>query len=154
MKFKIEQLALNPQDRADAKMLLRLLGMDEWIHDDASAKGEVFGKPAESVAELAFNYDSKPLELELIRYRSGDNWLAAHNQMPPASIASHIGTHCSAEELEQWRVKLTSFGVKVAQEVVTTHHTNPNVPKGRSYKYVIFDTREIIGLDVKFIVRM
>lgn len=155
MKFKIEQLAINPRVPNDAFKLMGLLGLTDWSHDMASAKGPVHGQPADeagNVASLSFNHETPGLELEIINYRSGDNWLAKHNTH--ASIASHIGMHCSAEELEQWRAKFKALGINVAQEVVTTNHTNPNVPEGRRYKYVIFDTRDIIGLDVKFIVRM
>lgn len=154
MKFKIEQLALNPKDPALAFMLMQELGLTEWIHDGASAEGVVFGEPAKSVGNLSFNYDAQPLELEILHYSSGRNWLEAYNKVPPASVASHIGTHCTAEELERWRAKLALHGIQVAQEVVTIAHTNPNVPPGRRYKYVIFDTRDIIGIDLKFIVRM
>lgn len=154
MKFKIEQLALNPADAGDAFRLMNLLGLTDWSHDMASAAGAVFGKSGSNVASLSFNHETEKLELEILNYREGENWLAAPNNNNDLSIASHIGMHCSAEELEQWRAKFTAFGVKVAQEVVTTNHTNPNVPEGRRYKYVIFDTRDIIGLDVKFIVRM
>lgn len=153
MKFKIEQLALNPRDPGRAFALMNLLGLDDWSHDQASASGEVYGRSVSNVASLSFNHQAeKPVELEILNYREGDNWLAWHNSH--RSIASHIGMHCTADELEQWRAKLLAFGVKVAQEVVTTKHTNPNVPPERKYKYVIFDTRDIIGLDVKFIVRM
>jgi hypothetical protein len=153
MKFKIEQLALNPKNTGDAFLLMQLLGMTEWTHDSASAKGTVFGAPTENVGQLSFNYDSKPLELEILSYSSGRNWLQAHNS-DRESIASHIGMHCTAEELSEWHKRLTDFGVRVAQEVTTTNHTNPNVPKDRRYKYVIYDTRDIIGVDLKFIVRL
>jgi hypothetical protein len=155
MKFKIEQLALNPLHPGIAFGLMDALGLTDWSHDQASAKGPVHGQPATeegNVASLSFNHETPGLELEIINYRSGDNWLEKHNTH--ASVASHIGMHCSAEELERWRAKFTALGIKVAQEVVTTKHTNPNVPEGRRYKYVIFDTRDIIGLDVKFIVRL
>lgn len=154
LRFKIEQLALNPKDPGLAFLLMEALGLKDWVHDAASAQGQVFGEAAESVGQLSFNYDSKPLELELLSYSSGRNWLEAHNATPPASVASHIGMHCSAEELEHWRAKLAAFKINVAQEVTTTRHTNPNIPAGRTYRYVIFDTRDIIGLDLKFIVRL
>jgi hypothetical protein len=153
MKFKIEQLALNPVDSPVAAELLDMMGMKEWIHDAASAKGFVYGEPGESVAQLSFNYDSPPLELEVIRYKEGRNWLQAHNEVPPRSVASHIGMHCSNEELDQWRENFAELGIRVAQEVMTTGHTNPGVGD-RRWKYVIFDTRDILGIDVKFIVRM
>lgn len=149
MKFKIEQLALNPKDPGLAFFLMEALGLTEWSGDMASASGKVFGQPASNVASLNFNYDAAPLELEMLNYRSGDNWLAPHND----SVASHIGMHCTEEELMQWRSRLAALKVPVVQEVLTTNHTSKNVPKGRHYKYVIFGTRDIIGIDLKFIVR-
>ena len=45
-------------------------------------------------------------------------------------------------------------GIKVAQEVFTKSHTNPVIAGKRKYNYVIFDTKEILGVDLKFIVRI
>ena len=42
----------------------------------------------------------------------------------------------------------------MAQEVMTESHTNPVIAGKRTYNYVIFDTKEILGVDVKFIVRI
>lgn len=157
MKFIIEQLALNPINGFKAKQLMDVLGWTDWVTDHATAVGQVYGEHGrENVAALSFNYqarphDGKPLELELINYLKGENWLAAHNSM--TGVASHIGMHVSGEELEAWRAEFFKIDVFEAQEVVTTNHTNPNVPKDRSYRYVIFDTRDIIGIDIKFIVR-
>jgi hypothetical protein len=41
----------------------------------------------------------------------------------------------------------------VAQEVLTQSHTNPVISGKRWYNYVIFDTKDILGVDLKFIVR-
>lgn len=153
MKFKIEQLALNPATPNKAFKLMNMLGLTDWSHDQATAAGEVYGESGSNVASLSFNHETPGLELEIINYLSGENWLAMHNAFY-TSVVSHIGTHCSAEELEAWRAKFAALGINVAQEVVTTAHSNPNVPEGRRYKYVIFDTRGIIGCDVKFIVRL
>ena len=60
----------------------------------------------------------------------------------------------TAAELAEWRKFFKEEGIQVAQEVVTDSHTNPNIAGQRRYNYVIFDTREIIGVDLKFIVRL
>ena len=44
--------------------------------------------------------------------------------------------------------------IEVAQEVFTDSHTNPVIAGKRSYNYVIFDTKNILGVDLKFIVRI
>lgn len=184
MKFKIEQVALYPADPDKAKELLCAIGLDEWAIDNVFAFGEVFGNHTANEAQLSFNYQStrgvetvldddnnartainagvqtKPLELEVLKYKNGANWLdygpARHQRKDPEapmSVASHLGMHCSAEELVQWRAKFAELGIAVAQEVLTTNHTNPAIAGKRWYNYVIFDTRDILGIDLKFIVR-
>ena len=154
MKFFIEQVALCPKNPAAAVNLLKQLGLDNWVHDHVVAGGKVYGDPGKNEADLAFNYEStrpegKPLELEVLHYTSGPNWMATR---PP--MVSHLGMHCTAEELEQFRRKFSDMGIKVAQEVLTETHTNPFLlEQKRKYQYVIFDTRDILGVDLKFIVR-
>ena len=154
MKFFIEQVALCPKNPAAAVNLLKQLGLDNWVHDHVVAGGKVYGDPGKNSADLAFNYEStrpdgKPLELEVLHYTSGPNWMATR---PP--MVSHLGMHCTTEELEQFRRKFSDMGIKVAQEVLTETHTNPFLlEQKRKYQYVIFDTRDILGVDLKFIVR-
>jgi hypothetical protein len=62
--------------------------------------------------------------------------------------------HCSGDDLLKWREFFKERQINVAQEVFTESHTNPVIAGKRSYNYVIFDTREILGVDLKFIVRI
>lgn len=153
MKFQIEQVALCPADPAAAKALLSEMGLSEWAEDHVVASGHVFGAPGTNEADLAFNYQSdemqKPMELEVLHYTKGDNWMSRS-----APRVSHIGMHCSAEELSEWRAFFAERGISVAQEVFTESHSNPVIAGKRWYNYVIFDTYEILGVDVKFIVRI
>lgn len=154
MKFFIEQIALCPPNPAAAINLLKQLGMDNWVHDHVVADGRVFGMSGTNEADLAFNYENtrpegKPLELEVLHYTTGPNWMAGR---PP--MVSHLGMHCTAEELDEFRRKFADMGIRVAQEVFTRTHTNPFLlEQKRKYQYVIFDTRDILGADLKFIVR-
>ena len=154
MKFFIEQIALCPPNPAAAINLLKQLGLEEWVKDHVVAGGKVFGESGKNEADLAFNYENtrpenKPLELEVLHYTSGLNWMAGR---PP--MVSHLGMHCTAEELEAFRRKFSDMGIRVAQEVFTESHTNPYLLEvKRKYQYVIFDTRDILGTDLKFIVR-
>lgn len=154
MKFFIEQIALCPSNTPQARALLIELGLDLWTDDHVKATGYVCGTPGSNEADLAFNYQNtrdggKPLELELLHYTRGANWMAGRE---PA--VSHLGMHCTADELMSWRQKFAELGISVAQEVFTDSHTNPFlVETGRKYQYVIFDTRDILGVDLKFIVR-
>ena len=149
--FSVQQIALAPPDTEAAIALLKDMGMGNWSQDVVLAHGEVFGKPVgRSVGSLAFNYEglAQARELEVLGYIEGANWMERHGPS-----ASHIGTHCTDEELEQWRKFFARRKIKVAQELHTESHTNPAIDGKRWYHYVIFDTRPILGVDVKFIVR-
>lgn len=155
-KFVIEQLALYPADPAAAIELLTEMGAGEWARDHVVANGQVFGEVGQNEADLAFAYEMgtpKPLELEVLNYTEGQNWMEDNRTNISPHRVSHIGMHCSAAELEEWREFFNNRGIAVAQEVLTESHTNPHIAGKRWYNYVIFDTLPILGVDVKFIVR-
>lgn len=163
LQFKIEQVALCPADPERAIALLSKMGLDEWARDHVVAAGHVHGSSNANEADLAFNYQAtrgiatdgtaldfvKPLELEVLHYTTGRNWMASH-----VPSVSHLGMHCTEEELAGWREFFAEEGILEAQSVKTLSHTNPVIKDSRRYNYVIFDTRSILGVDVKFIVRL
>ena len=149
-RFVIEQVALAPKDPQAAKKLLRDMGAQEWAEDHVCAHGEVFGEYTANQADLSFNYDIiAGKELEVLHYTKGKNWLNERN----VNTVSHLGMHCSCEDLSYWKGFFRQRGIKIAQEVDTISHTNPVIKGKRQYSYVIFDTKSILGVDVKFIVR-
>ena len=141
MKFIIEQIAICPKDPSKAKQLLKDMGA-----------GKVFDNQSENTADLSFNYDLiQGKEFEVLNYIAGDNWMKEQSRV---NSISHLGMHCTADELLNWRDFFDERGIKVAQEVFTKSHTNPVIAGKRKYNYVIFDTKEILGVDLKFIVRI
>lgn len=171
LHFFIEQVALCPPDPVAAITLLTKMGLGEWARDHVLATGRVFGLGGTNEADLAFNYQgtkeietknpethaylpsgytvAKPLELEVLHYTDGPNWMTARGPS-----VSHIGMHCEMEELNQWRSFFAAENIAEVQSVRTLSHTNPVIMGKRSYNYVIFGTRAILGVDVKFIVRI
>lgn len=156
-KFQIQQIALCPKDPTRARRLLEDLGLEDWLFDNVHATGVVRGAMAENHAHLQFNYQAgtgadeaagKSLELEILNYPNGHNWMEKNGPS-----VSHIGMHCTSEELEQFREYFAYNGIGVAQEVQTLAHTNPAIKDSRRYQYAIFDTKDILGVDLKFIVR-
>lgn len=156
MKFIIEQVALCPKDPERAIKLLTAMGMTEWARDIVVARGVVEPPEhernvakVENVAHLAFNYQSlgQAKELEVLHYSAGRNWMDGHARV------SHLGMHCSASELYEWKQFFKRQGIRIAQEVDTLSHTNPVIAGKRWYNYCIFDTYAILGVDIKFIVR-
>ena len=159
MKFKIEQIAICPKSPEDAKKLLDEMGAGDWAEDHVVAEGEVFGSPGRNEADLSFNYDLVDgKEFEVLHYTTGMNWMVDREARSPwpreVNCVSHLGMHCTADELVEWREFFNERGIGVAQDVMTESHTNPVIAGKRTYNYVIFDTREILGVDVKFIVRI
>ena len=158
MKFTIEQIAIAPKDPVAAKNLLSEIGATEWSEDHVVASGNVFGQRGTNEANLSFNYDIfSGNEFEILDYTSGPNWIDDGEHKPlngNRNTVSHLGMHCSADDLIEWRVFFQSRGIDVAQEVMTESHTNPVIAGKRSYNYVIFDTKDILGVDLKFIVRI
>ena len=159
MKFTIEQIAICPKDPAAAKKLFEEMGAGPWSEDHVVAEGKVFGSSGRNEADLSFNYDLVGgNEFEVLHYTTGRNWMddrESRSDWPRATNSvSHLGMHCTAEELLGWREFFREREIAVAQEVMTESHTNPVIKGKRSYNYVIFDTKEILGVDLKFIVRI
>lgn len=151
MEFKIEQLALCPRDPSAAKELLTAMGAGAWAEDHVVAVGSVFeDRQATNEADLSFSYSmlGGGNELEVLNYTDGNNWMEER----PRRV-SHLGMHVTNEELAEWRRFFTNRGIEVAQEVKTKTHTNPHISGKRWYHYVIFDTFDILSVDIKLIVR-
>ncbi len=150
MKFQIEQIAIYPPNPEKAIELLTALGATEWVHDLVVAKGKIGDDDDRTnVGSLSFNYqlgDAK--EFEVLSYQAGDHWMREHEYS-----VSHLGMHCDAGELHQWKKFFQRLNIDIAQEVDTQSHTNPIIVGKRLYRYCIFDTRAILGVDLKFIVR-
>jgi len=148
LNFKIEQIAIAPANVEKARKLLEDMGAIDWVEDTVVASGKVFGKKGENQADLNFNYDL----FEILNYKEGNNWVDTLGR--GRNTVSHLGMHCSGKELIGWRNFFAERNIPVAQEVKTQSHTNPVIAGKRWYNYVIFDTKEILGVDLKFIVRL
>jgi len=146
----IEQIAVhttNPD--LLKKMLAEVFERDlTWSDDRVRAEGSVFGEPAINEAALSFNYQLGDFEFEILSYVEGDNWVEERS----SPGVSHFGLH--VEDMDKVKAKMSLMGFNIAQEVFTQSHTNPVIRDTRRYWYVIYDTRDHLGFDVKFIQRM
>ena len=171
MKFHIEQIAISPTEPDKARELLEAMGAVDWIEDKVEAEGSCFTEDTKNQANLSFNYQllEKANEFEILEYTEGDNWIGqslksgivnvdiGYSDYAIANRANtvcNLGMHCTEWELNQWRVFFLKRDIEVVQEVLTTSHTNKAVKGKRAYNYVIFDTKSILGVDLKFIVRI
>lgn len=153
MEIKIDQLAIAPAHgkAKEARKLIEALGHKDWSLDTVKAAGTVRGKAAANVADLAFNYTFVPnIEFEVLDYTEGENFVDGHTP-----CAAHLGVHVETdEELDAIRAKMAELDIRVVQEVFTESHINPAIAGKRRYNYVIFGTRHLLGLDLKFIKRI
>lgn len=120
------------------------------------------GRHIRNKARLLFSYDlwwnsaqrsSLGLEYELLCYKEGWNWhdLRSDQHRGGLNWLSHYGKHI--DTVEQNATYHKQF--RVLQEVVTVSHTNQNLRKlKRHYHYTIFDTRDIMGCELKTIRRI
>jgi hypothetical protein len=154
-KMKIEQIAIASIDPLALIENFRILGISNWTHDIVTAQGTVFGKNATNVAQLHFNYELG-FELEVLKYEAGLNWHEEgdRNASGRSHFLSHIGLHVTEKEMEHWIREMETFGIDIAQEVITISHTNSAIAGKRKYRYVVFNSISKLGFDLKLIQRI
>jgi hypothetical protein len=156
--FKIDQIAVAMPNLEKAIQELKDLGIGDWSEDQVVTNGSVHGKEANGTdASLRFNYDLIPdKEFEMLNYDSGDNWHAHRtDRVGNLPFLSHLGAHIETEEeFEEIIEQMKSKGFSIAQEVRTQSHTNELIKDSRRYRYVIFNSYERLGFDLKIILRI
>lgn len=154
--IKLEQVAIYaPDPYAKQQLLTQALGLTEWVEDTVRAIGEVFGVEQENLATLLFNHQLG-YELELICYHNAtqpNNWHSARGTDMTTTFLSHKGYHVT--DMPAAKKHYRECGFKIAQEVWTVSHTNQFLrDTGRRYHYVVYDTRDLLGFDLKLIERV
>lgn len=153
--FKVEQIALHVPNPDHFKEALRLIGLTDWSEDHVWARGEVYGVPTVNQANLNFNYQLGPFELELIKYEEGNNWLSMRGTGIHRPGLSHLGLHIAPDrDMDKIIADFRKLGIDIAQQVTTDSHTNPAIRDQRRYRYVIFNTLDRFGFDLKLIQRL
>lgn len=158
--MNIDQIAFCTQDPEALKTLLQTVfgeNATQWQEDHVVANGlSLIGTDMSQCeylneANLSFNYDlvKGGVEFELLHYEDGPNWL---DKRGITNGLSHLGVH--VEDLTIVKQLLLDQGYKIAQEVRTKSHTNPAIKDTRRYWYCIFDTRDVLGFDLKLIQRL
>lgn len=150
---KIDQVAFYTEDLARTREEFgRLFGMTDWIQDIAIGHGTVFDVPiSHQVGELWFNYQNG-FEVELLHYHTPVHWHAVRGGQRSPRL-SHLGIH--VQDMALARLPYEKAGWKVAQELWTDSHTNPYLrERGRTYHYVVWDSRDFVGFDLKLIQRI
>jgi len=151
--MRIEQIAIAAKNPEKVIEHLAAIGLTDWCHDEVVATGEVFGVKGTNTAELHFNYQLG-FELEILKYVDGPNWHTQRNFADQNTFASHMGLHVTAEQMELVKAKMEKARIRIAQEVYTDSHTNKFIDGKRKYHYVVFDSLDAFGFDLKLIERI
>ena len=152
--MKIEQIAIGTVDPQKLMDALDAAGITKtWTHDVVVAEGEVFGVKSTNKAELHFNYDLG-FELEILKYQEGANWHLRRSPTDGSNFLSHMGLHVEKEEMLKIKADMAAAGIGIAQEVYTSSHENPVIKGKRKYHYVVFDSKDSLGFDLKLIERI
>jgi hypothetical protein len=152
----LDQIAFYASDGMEEVRIKESLGLRdaEWTEDFVTGRVSVFSEPENvSKAKLLFNYDLG-IEVEILTYLEGPNWHRHRDKhgIGPCTrpgchaFQSHIGFHVNDGD-----IPVLPF--PVAQTMTTTFHSNPAITD-RRYQYVIYDTLDILGVDLKYIKRL
>lgn len=127
-------------------------GYKNWHTDRAQLVGAEHGIPLIKNAEMHFNYDILPLELEYVSYTGlARNSRDDRSGIPP--FLSHFSTYVENIAAEVARVEQET-GLRPYHRFVTNGHTNPNVQGSKRFMEAIYNTRRFLGFDVKMIQRV
>lgn len=156
--FKLDQIAFIARSDEDEMRIKTMLRLDQanWVEDIVIAKGVVHGENGikENTAKLLFNYDMG-IEIEILRYLEGPNYADLDGRYIKSCRPAHIGFHlekgCTIPEgFKDW-----VFPANIIQQVETQSHTNQFlIDTGRRYRYTIYDTTPLFGMNLKVIERL
>lgn len=150
--LKFHQVAIYHEDPYEAVELWKDAGFTEWHCDTASLIGTEYGDPSFKTAEMWFNYDIMPLELEYVTYSTGQrNSRDPRDGHPP--FISHLSTYVEDVDVEVDRFT-NEFGHLPYHRFTTSDHSNPNVIGKKRFREAIFNTTAMLGYDIKMIQRV
>ena len=149
--LKFHQVAIYTDNVMRDITMWKDMGYEEWSYDTAKLVGKDRGVPTIKQATMAFNYDILPLELEYVSYNG------PRNREDERTGFDAFLSHCSTivHDVEEKMLELKQkHGLEPYHQFVTQDHTNPNVQGIKRFKEAIYDTRHLLGFDIKLIQRV
>lgn len=155
LEYQFHQVAMYYPTRGQAYDAMNMWGGmgHEFAADNATLRGSSLkdGEWVHSVtrAHMSFNYTIMPMEFEVLHYSDGDHRYAQPG-FGGAPFLSHFSVY--TENLEREAGELADvLGFGPYYRFTTEGHTNPRVKGKKRFTETIFDTRNLIGADLKFI---
>jgi hypothetical protein len=154
LEYQFHQVAMyypHIEQVEDVVAMWQRMGHD-YAEDNAALRGakvnKATGEWEDSVvqAKMLFNYTIMPMEFEVLHYSAGPHRYVGE-QSP---LLSHFSVY--TENLEREAGLLAdALGFGPYYRFTTEGHTNPRVKGKKRFTETIFDTRSLIGADLKFI---
>jgi hypothetical protein len=152
------QVAIFMRTKGDVDTAVNLwkeMGVDQWHHDEPLYKGTIDGDYAECRGYLSFNYQIlKGFELEFLTHEGASPWLELfeNGQVYEGGFVSHMSSYVNDVEETANQLKDTIGPPYYIRE--THDHQNPHVVGVKRFKEYIYDTRALLGFDIKTIQRI
>lgn len=129
------------------------MGYSKWIHDSATLTGTEWFEQSSKIGYMWFNYDILPMELEYVRYDSPTRH-SGDERTGDTPFISHMSTYVDDVDATVHRINQEHDWLPYHQ-FLTGEHRNPAViERGLRFKEAIYDTRGLLGFDIKLIQRI
>lgn len=156
--FTFHQVAMYTNSQTDAIQRLMDLGYLDWTYDTAVLHGERYvggqWRPVETLANMAFNYQVMPMELEFLTYDGqSDHRHQERARLSAVPFISHMSVHVDSV-VETMRTMLEEHSMTPCHAFVTHAHTNPHIAGVKRFVECIYDMRADLGYDIKCIERI
>ena len=143
--YQFHQIAIYAANQDNAVDFYKEMGHTDWIEDFAILHGWLDGELVETKAHIQFNYDIMPMELEFLTYM-GPNRHTAQGRDGVVPFISHMSVYTD----DVFDVAM-NMPMKPYHRFVTRDHMNPGVRDKKRFIECIYDTRNVLGYDIKFI---
>ena len=153
--LKFHQVAIYTRDITTSVMWWEEMGYKGWVFDSATLTGVerpergADYRQASKVGHMAFNYDVLPCELEYVWYDSPTRHPFDDRDGTDPFI-SHMSTYVADIKDEISRLYVDQ-AIQPYHRFHTSEHHNPGLPEGTYFEEAIYDTRHILGFDLKLI---
>jgi len=151
------QIAMYVQDPDQSVKVMREMGYENWVYDEADLVGDVQGEAISTHGRMWFNYEFDGRELEFLHYE-GPSWHSFDGRTTADGYATQpFLSHKSVyvDNLGATCEKLERLGLVAVQRFETQNHINKHLlDKHERFREAVYGTRHVFGFDIKLIQRI
>lgn len=155
--FVFHQVAMYTNNFLPVMRGYHQMGYHDWTHDEATLRGVRHNgarwTPAVFEAEMHFNYEVSPLEMEFLTYFGTGHRHEERGRLSAVPFISHMSVHVESVPglIHHMAVNHNMLPYHL---FVTESHTNPAIRGKKRFIECVYDTRAAFGYDIKAIQRV